>query len=178
MDDAVKDISANFGLVVAFLLPGFVGLWGFSLHYGPLQNLFEVAEESETSIGAFLFVVLASLAMGVFVSGLRWSILDCINEHSGLPKPNLDYKKLIEKEGALKAYDFFNENCYRYYQFYGNMAVAFLGAYIAWTLCPNGRGPCGAPVPFVVALLVESVLVASARDSLRKHDANVTKLLA
>ncbi len=122
-----KDTAQYFGDVIAYLLPGFLGLWAVAA-FDPLARAWlGVAAEKESTVGAFLFALLASLAVGVLLNGLRWKMLD---DHVfewpkvGVPKrPKLDRTKL----GAnLEAYVDLREQQFRFFQFYGNTFMAGL----------------------------------------------------
>lgn len=72
------EIPKYFGLLLAFVLPGFVGLWALSYFEPTLGQWFSTAADKDTSVGSFFFVVLASIGMGVFVSGLRWLLTEAM----------------------------------------------------------------------------------------------------
>ena len=57
----------NFGLVIAYLLPGFVTLWGLS-HFSPtIQTWLTSSQSGAPSVSGFLYVTLVSLALGLTV---------------------------------------------------------------------------------------------------------------
>jgi hypothetical protein len=126
--------SASFGLAIAFIAPGVVGLWGLSLHLPTVRAWFGATEAEATSAG-FLFVLVASLAVGLTLSGIRQELLDKVvfDRLMGRPRPATDEMKLTDPN-SLRALQYVAENLYRYYQFYSNMAVAVLFAYAAWII--------------------------------------------
>ncbi len=61
----------NFGLLIAYVLPGFVTLWGIS-HFSPtVESWIASSQHGAPTVGGFLYVTLASLAAGLTVSEAR-----------------------------------------------------------------------------------------------------------
>jgi hypothetical protein len=101
---SVKEITdKNFGLIIAFLLPGFLLLWFLALsdndnsEIGPWLKSF-----SDPSVSGFLYVILASLALGLIISAVRWAVVDhllgwCFRPY-GKPWPEIDFSKLREPD--------------------------------------------------------------------------------
>ena len=51
-DPPVKDVSSTtFGFIIAYLLPGFAGMFGISFFAPPVQELFSQFIEAESNIG-------------------------------------------------------------------------------------------------------------------------------
>ena len=64
----MKEVSpGNFGLLIAFLLPGFIVLWGLS-YFSATVRLWLAGSGQSPTVGGFMFVTLASVAAGVTVS--------------------------------------------------------------------------------------------------------------
>jgi hypothetical protein len=74
----MKDVTGkNFGVIIAFLLPGFVLLWGLSYSSKPIADWLARSSGSDAAtIGGFLYSTLASLALGLLVSATRWLLVD------------------------------------------------------------------------------------------------------
>ena len=125
--------SASFGLSIAFVAPGVVALWGVSLYVPTVREWFGAAANTEATGAGFLFVLVASLAVGLFVSGVRQEVLDGIVfgkvMHRHRPQTN---ESSLTHPDVLAALQFAAENLYRYYQFYSNMAFAVMITYAAW----------------------------------------------
>jgi ABC-type multidrug transport system fused ATPase/permease subunit len=124
--------SASFGTLIAFVAPGAVAIWGIAQISDTVSMWFGASAQSEASGGGFLFVLLASLAMGVFISGVRHQVMVAVFGWFGLRRAQaLDESRLRDPDSraalAQAVEDFF-----RYHQFYGNMTLAVLVAYIAW----------------------------------------------
>jgi len=118
----VGDLSGrNFGLVIAYVIPGFIVLWGLSHVSEPVRAWMVGAGTAGPSVGGALYVALASLGCGMTASLFRWLLVDTLHHRTGVTRPVLDETKLPER---LAAFDYLVENHYRYYQFYGNSAVA------------------------------------------------------
>lgn len=161
----------NFGLTIAYILPGFVSLWGVSYFCRDVAMWIATAPQASPSIGAFLYGILGSLALGLIISAIRWATIDTANEHTGLKRPKLDYSKLQEN---LQAFDNAVEYHYRYYQFYSNMVVALLAAFVARCVTTSDGMSAYAILGF---LFVEAVLFAGARDALGKYYERLTDML-
>ena len=119
----LESLNKNFGLLIAFVLPGFVYLVGaVALENG--GNIDWPRQISSLSdLGALLFFVLASTAIGIVLSAVRWIVLDNIHHATGLHAPALDFRNLEVKQASFMLVV---ENNYRYYLFYGNTLVGVI----------------------------------------------------
>jgi hypothetical protein len=71
----MKDVTAkNFGVVIAFLLPGFILLWGLSFSSDLVSTWLAKSSSGSASVGGFLYSTIASLALGLIVSAARWAL--------------------------------------------------------------------------------------------------------
>jgi hypothetical protein len=129
----VKDLNEDsFGWLIAFLLPGFVLLFGLSFTSDQVSSWLATSSgEHSAEIGGFLYGTLASLALGLFISAVRGLIMDRPLGWFGLNGRGLNYEKLKEKE-VLETFKAIVANHYRYYQYYGNCLVALCGAFAAY----------------------------------------------
>jgi hypothetical protein len=134
-----------------------------------IREWFGATPQSQATAGGFLFVVLAAIAVGVFISGLRQLLLDQVvfERLLDLKRPVADESKLAQPE-VRDAIRFSADSYYRYYQFYANMAVAVAIAYVAWIL--------GDPVwsgwrlgGLLLLLSMLFVLIMSAKYSLTRY---------
>jgi hypothetical protein len=170
----VGGLSArNFGLVIAYVVPGFVALWGLSYLSGSLRLWLVGAQAGGPNVGSFLYVLLASVALGLTASAVRWAVLDTVHHMTGIAAPHWNDAKLHER---LEAFEALVDNHFRYYQFYGHMLVAGTLAYAAWRLSPESAstpwGPTEAGFLFLVA-----VFAAGSRDALRRYYSRTATLL-
>ena len=169
----VKEVSSsNFGLLIAFLLPGFTVLWGAS-YFSETVRHWLFGSGTTPTVGGFMYVTLASVAAGVTVSTVRWAVIDTIHRWTGLPQPPWDFSRLQEN---VAAYNVLNEIHYKYYQFHANLLVALFLVYMARRIhlgffaAPFGRFDLG-------FLLLSVILFVGSRDTLRKYYARVAETL-
>lgn len=170
----MKEVTpSNFGLLIAFLLPGFMVLWGASYFSETVALWLSGSNASAPTVGGFMYVTLASVAAGVTVSTVRWAVIDSIHRWTGLPQPRWDFSRLQENLGA---YNILNEIHYKFYLFHGNSLVALAFVYVAKRI---HEGRLMAPVGWfdVGCLLLAIILFAGSRDTLRKYDVRVSQLL-
>ncbi|MGE0536201.1 MAG: hypothetical protein AB7O68_14570 [Pirellulales bacterium] len=161
----MKEISSsNFGLVIAYLVPGATLLWGLAGYSPTLQNWL-AATGNTPSIGGFLYVTLAALTAGLVVSTLRWAVVDTVHHATGIPRPPWNFAVLPK---SVDAFGMLVEAHYRYYQFYANMCVALPIAYLAKRI-EQPSVVSYSPVMDGGVLVLEIVLFAGSRDSLRKY---------
>jgi len=123
----------DFGMVIAYLLPGFLAFYGLRYVSPATNQLLSLSLAKDGGIGVEISVVLFALLAGVVVSALRANLLDRIQEWSGVKEPDFDYSKLTDPN-VLKSFEATIANTYRFAQFYGNAFVAllFLTAARAW----------------------------------------------
>ena len=73
----------NFGLVVAYLLPGVVVQWGLSYHSQTVHSWLEAAADKALAIGDQFYATLASVAAGVRQQRRSRAHLDTQSPRSG-----------------------------------------------------------------------------------------------
>jgi hypothetical protein len=159
----VRDVTSdNFGLLVAYLLPGFVALWGVSFFSETVASWLRSSSDRPT-VGGFLYATIGSIAAGLAASTVRWLLIDRLHHATGLSAPNWDFERLEEK---LRAFRLLVESHYRYYQFYSNTIVALAFAYGAWKVT---NAPFQLGFVDLSVLVAETVLFTGSRDTLRKY---------
>ena len=163
----------NFGLVIAFVLPGLVALWGVSFFSPTVALWLRVAPSGSPSVAGFLFVTLASLAAGLVVSAVRWALIDAVHHVTGVQPPPWDFGRLDEQLPIFLAVV---ENHYRFYQFYANMFIAVAFTYRLYLLA-HGRSAFFLSGEVFAFLILEVVLFAGSRDALSKYYARTGRLL-
>lgn len=165
-----ESIERNFGLTIAYVLPGFVCLWGASALSPLLTHWLAVDPTTNPSIANFLYTLLASLASGLTVSAVRWAAVDTLHHHTGVPFPDPDFSKL---QDHLDAFKLSIELYYRYYQFYANMFIAIAlaaGCRVTAGLWPSARAS-------LVVIALEFVLLLASRDSLSRYYTRIAQTL-
>lgn len=178
MADDMKPSGLDFGAIIAFVAPGFFAFRAIAYQLPTAAAWLTAAADKEQSVGVFLFVLLASLALGLVVSGIRALLIDAVLGWSVLGRFAVRpyaIKWASVKDGNLVVLVTIRDNFYRYYQFYANAFVALcMSALARW------RSTEPALDKFVLALLVVTlvVLLLSARQSLQRYSDAVTQLFS
>ena len=161
----VEELSARqFGLLIAYVLPGFLLLCGLSsVHPGVRLWLFGLDGNGPTG-GSMAYVLLASIGVGMTASVVRWALVDTLHHHTGLARPDWNDARLGAR---LPAYQLLIEIHYRYYQFYANTLVAAVPAYAAWR--PVAAPPVSSWACDAAFVLMFLVFLAGSRDALRRY---------
>jgi hypothetical protein len=160
-----------FGYVIAYVLPGYVALWGIAAATPGIQQWLLFSPEEEPTTVRFLAAVLGSLGVGLVVSAVRCASIDQLHHWTGLAHPRIEFGAL---EQQLSAFLIVVEHNYRYYQFYANMAVSLPLAVTSYWLS-IGTIELKA---LVAACFVEGVLLFASRDSLRRFYRRTADILA
>jgi hypothetical protein len=161
----------NFGLAIAFWLPGFVLLWGLSYSLPEARIWLSSSESADPTIGRFLYATVASLILGLLVSAVRWVVIDHILQFFE-PAPAIDFSKLKKRE-TLEAFTAAVENHYRYYQYYSNLLIAIILSLVVHWLYSAISLPCETLI--IVALICVTLFVA-ARDSRNKYNSRASAI--
>jgi hypothetical protein len=169
----MKDISpGSFGVLIAFVLPGFGVLWGVS-YFSPTVHLWLSGEGATPTIGGFMFGTLASVAAGVTVSTVRWLVIDKIHHWTGIRQPPWDFSRL---GGNVNAYNVLNDIHYKFYLFHANGLIALIFVYMARR---THLGVFTAPLGWfdLGFAFLSVVLFVGSRDTLRKFHTRISQLL-
>lgn len=161
--------TRNFGLVIAYVVPGFVCLAGLSEHSTGIYSWFGMSTASAPTVGGFLYLTLGCIGTGLLLSTARWLLVDFAHHRSGIPEPQLDFGRL---QDCLPAYSLIVDHHYAYYKFYGNTLVALVVLSV-WQVT-NGSGN---PRTVAVILLNMPLLYLGSRDTLRKYYTRAHQLL-
>jgi len=170
----VKDVtSTNFGLLIAYVLPGVTALWGVSYFSPNVRAWFGSTPCVSPTVGGFLYVTLAAVAAGVTVSTVRWMVVDTTHHLTGIPRPRWDFRRFDEK---VAAYEMLGEVHYRYYQYHANTLISLVFTYLARRI---SLGFFSLPLGWIdVGLLMLSVIFAAgSRDTYRKYTDRLTMVL-
>lgn len=147
-------------------------LLGFSQFSGTLKIWFASAPADAPTIGGFLYLTVASLAVGMIVNAVRWALVDTLNSFTGLPLPKLNFSNLGKN---VQAFGLLIEIHYRHYQFNANMFIATAASYICFRL------KSGSLIPLrwmdLAFLFLEGILFATSRDTIRKYFTRSQQLL-
>jgi hypothetical protein len=164
--------SRQFGLIVAFLIPGFIGLAGVAPLMPVVGEWLRPANLGDFGIGPTVYAIMAATAVGMIVSCTRWLVIDHILQWTGVVQPAWDLSRL---EQHLGAFDYILDNHYRYYQFYANTLVAILWAYSVNRILQTSP-LLGFGTDLGVAVLCV-VLFMGSRDALSKYYVRSGQLL-
>lgn len=167
MDDATERF---FGYAIAYILPGFVSLWGISQLSPMLANWLSADAQSNPALGGVLYAILASLAAGLTISAVRWALIDTLHHHTGVPFPHPDFSHLQDK---LDGYRLAVEHYYRYYQFHANMFIAIAVA----ESCRVFAGHRPPTAELVLVATVALVHLVTSRNSLERYYTRIGLLL-
>jgi hypothetical protein len=161
-----------FGLVIAYLLPGFIGLAGTVPLLPAVATWLLPASPAQASLGPPIYVLLAAITIGMIISVFRWLLIDHIHHWTGLTPPVWDDSRLGDR---LAAFNYLVESHYQYYQFVANTLVAVLWAYsINRWMKTSARLGVGTDVLVVILCLA---LFAASRDALSKYYNRTSRLI-
>lgn len=162
----------TFGPLIAYLVPGATVLVGLSPFLPTVQTWLDGTATNAPTVGGLLYLSLASLAVGMTASAVRWATVDTLHARTGLPPPPLDFAKLPGRVDELRL---LIDIHYRHYQFYANMLVALLIAYAGYRVHVGFALP---GLPDLAFVLLEPIFYVTSRDTLRKYHARTRQLLS
>lgn len=158
--------------MVAYLLPGFIALAGIAPLSPVVVSWLGPLNQSQASLGAPVYAVLAATTIGMIASCFRWLLIDHLLNWTGLHPPHWDDDRLQER---VVAFNYLVDNHYRYYQFFANTLVAALFAY------PVNRLMATSPMlgfgTDLALLILCAALFAGSRDALSKYYTRTHRLL-
>lgn len=162
----------DFGLLIAYVLPGFVALWGVSV-LDPSVNFFILdTGENQPTVAGFFFSTIAAIVAGLIVSTVRWLTIDPLHRLMGVQHPDWDAALL---EQNINAFNVLIEGHYRFYLWYANTTIAVLWVFIARRIAIGGGWTVGGWDAGLLA--VTPLLFMGSRDTLTKYYARVGRLL-
>lgn len=121
----VQFAPINFGLIIAYILPGMVAVYGLRYLSPRLDALWSTLEGGQVVLGPLILIGVSALAVGLIVSSFRVVVLEPILYRTGIPKKSIKYKKIASPENR-ELFGQMVENVYRYEQFYGNVLLSLL----------------------------------------------------
>jgi len=121
--------TTSFGIAIAYLLPGMVGLYSLTFWSARLGPIFTTFLTAESNVGLFLLVVMASLAVGLLVNFLRWLVFE--RWRRGRLTSD-EFALLGSNLAMLEAFREGIDNNFRYHQFGGGMNIVLLSLYAGW----------------------------------------------
>jgi len=165
----MRDLNgSNFGIAIAYLIPGFIMLWGIAQLNPSVADWVQQASKGDLTIGGFLYATLASLTLGLIASTIRWAVIDTLHHRTGITRPNLTFANLHDRTQAFAR---IVEDRYHFYQFYSNTAVSVPIAELCWLIS-------GASWQTIIpAAAIESILLAGSRDTLIHYYGELSQIL-
>jgi hypothetical protein len=136
-------ISLDFGLLIAYFVPGIITLLGLGYIFDGVSNLMKKYRSGEATAGFLLIVSSIAIVVGMAVSVVRASTIDQsfswdltlmsqgYYRSMNLQQADPDYAQLTEA-GKLNAFREAEENDKRPYQFYGNILLAIIILVAGW----------------------------------------------
>ena len=171
-EGCLKNIHGRgFGLLIAYVIPGFLVLVAASFHLLWLQTWLLGATDAGPSIGGFLYFGIAAVGCGMACDVVRWFTLKVVETGLGLPGPSWNDATLSDR---LAAFDRLVEDHFRYHQFYGNAAIAILVAYVSWR---GTHEDAGVTAIDLLAPSLFLLFVAGARDALSRYYRRTAQVL-
>lgn len=168
----MKDVSKqNFSLVIAYLLPGLVALWGVSEFSQTVRLWLTADSQSAPSVAGFLYVTLAALTAGLTLGAIRSVTIDWLHHRTGIQKPEWDFSQFQAK---FWAFNQLVESQYCHYQFYAHTALAVPVLVVARYLSGN-EVLCPPLLTAIIAL--EAVLLVVSRETLKTYYTRASDLL-
>lgn len=168
-ENAMKDVtSTSFGYVIAFLLPGLIGLYGLGYWSETMHGLLEPAFSATATVGPSVILLLGALAIGLCISALRCFVFEkaCCHKHH-FPKDM--FAKLCEGD-RLTSFRAVVDEHYRYHQFYGGCFLAVIILYVGWIWRSH---PVLTHAEFIMLsisfITLEVLLFLTAVDAYRKY---------
>lgn len=144
----MPEISADFGIVLAYIVPGFLRLWSVAYLHNALTHLFRSTVEGEQRVLAVFSLAVICLAIGMFLSMIRAGTIDqsfkldiptllCkITDPAACGKaPGVDPDfQALTCDGIRESFLLAESRYKRPYQFYGDMVLALTiaAAAFAW----------------------------------------------
>ena len=156
--------SRQFGLLIAYLLPGFIGLAGLASLFPAVAGWLRPVSQGDLGLAPPVYAVLGATAVGLVLSCFRWVFIDHLHQWTGVARPPWDDTKL---ERVLGGFDYLVQSHYRYYEFCGNTLLAVLLAY-GLNRSLGSLPLLGAGTDLAVAV-ISLVLFAASRDALAKY---------
>jgi len=120
----VDKVGLEFKLIIAYLIPGMLGLYACANYIDPIKKLLGLPD-SVPQGSSILVVLTLAVASGMVINALTWAFVRPAIEFSkGKRRPDFNYAKVnADSERAFRAVI---DNYYYYYQSYANMFTGMI----------------------------------------------------
>ena len=121
-DNDMKDVTTtSFGLIIAYLLPGLVGLYSFTFWSSPLRSVSHTFLSAQSDLGLSLMVLAAAVVVGLQLNVLRFFFYERVLCRTKRISPQVFVK--LNASTRLTAFTTVIEENFRYHQFFGSMTL-------------------------------------------------------
>ena len=164
-----KIYSSSFGLVIAFLLPGFIAFYGMINWIGNFNIIYNNLFISSSFLGAFSLIIVISLILGLIITSIKWVLYENILDKSQTLDDN-SFKDIGSNRDKLIAFRAAVDEHYRYHQFWSNTSIAIFPSYvhIFIDLCNNHKY-WFLILSLILVLSLEILLFFSAKEAKKKY---------
>jgi hypothetical protein len=160
--------KTTFGLVIAYLLPGFAALYGLSWWSDEVTSFLTESKAAETSAGIVTFTLMACLTIGLLLNAFCWIFIQRI-----ICGFCLDIKPIGSAPMDLPLHGSTLDENFRYCQFYGSMVFANGIIFGGWLYSADCFCPIIATFGFFT---LEIVCILSAVEAFRRYTTNYNNL--
>src|SRR5258706_14721849 len=102
--------TKQFGLLVAYVLPGFIGLTGLAPVLPVISRWLFPADHVGLDLAPPVYALMAATALGLILTAFRWMILDRAHSWMGVKRPVWDDRQLSQE---LSGFDYLVQNHFR-----------------------------------------------------------------
>ena len=162
--------NANFGLLIAYVIPGYLFLLGASLKNEWISQLLGQTQDSAPTIGGVILLTVVAVSIGLVSSTIRWLVIDSFHHRFGLSN---DGWKFAQLKSSVDGFQFLVESHYRYYQFYGNSVIS-----LPFAMMMRWHSTGFSWTEFLGALLLWLLFFSATRDSIHKYYQRSAELLS
>ncbi|MFI6155873.1 hypothetical protein ACIBCA_24670 [Kitasatospora sp. NPDC051170] len=164
-----KDFTiSTFGLLIAYLLPGFLVLYGVSFWSPQVEGLFNTFRAAKSDVGLSLLMLMASLTAGLILSPMRHLLYEVWCRFGAAKLESADFQKLGEA-GKLDSFRTVVDEHYRHHQFYGHCSLAILPVAAGLVRTQGSHSTNGAWLVSLSSVAVEAALIYAARNTYKKY---------
>ena len=112
----------SFGIIIAYLLPGFIGLYSISPFSATVSSLL-LSSNGAPSLSAIIPIIFLSLTLGMIINAIGFSTLRKVLLKKGIDPPSpIDYSRLTANK--LPVLQRISDNNYRYFECYCNLFIS------------------------------------------------------